>query len=286
MTIAITEARVRSILTRTSGFLRGVCSHSLQPYRGCSYGRSLCGVGCYAQHNRFLTRGAAWGRFLEARVNAAEAYRTQYERERRWARRAGGAFAVFMSSSTDPFVPHERRFRVTQRVLEAMGDRPPDRLIVQTHSHGVIAAQGQLRALAGRCDLRVHISIESDRESLPGLPRPASAVAQRFHAARSLARAGLRVVITVAPLLPIEDPEGFFARIADCADAVVIDHYVGGDGSKGGARTARTPLPRAMAAVEPDSTSLGYRERMLEVARRALPGRVGVGAEGFAGIYS
>ena len=39
----ITTARVKSVLTRTSGYLKTVCSHSLQPYRGCSFGRSLCG---------------------------------------------------------------------------------------------------------------------------------------------------------------------------------------------------------------------------------------------------
>ena len=70
----VTSVSVRGILTRSSGFLRTVCSHSLQPYRGCSYGRALCGVGCYAQHNRWLARGEAWGSFLEARVNAAESY--------------------------------------------------------------------------------------------------------------------------------------------------------------------------------------------------------------------
>jgi len=65
------EATVRSILTRTTGYLRTVTSHSLQPYRGCSYGNALCGVGCYVRHNGWVTRGEAWGSFLEARTNAA-----------------------------------------------------------------------------------------------------------------------------------------------------------------------------------------------------------------------
>lgn len=40
------STRVKNILTRTSGFLKTVTSHSAQPYRGCTLGRSLCGVGC------------------------------------------------------------------------------------------------------------------------------------------------------------------------------------------------------------------------------------------------
>jgi len=91
---------------------------------------------------------------------------------------------------------------------------------------------------------------------------------------------------TVAPLLPIADPERFFARIAQVADAVVIDHFIGGDGTPGGTRTRRTGLPAAMEAALPGSSELAYRERIAAIARRHLPGRVGVGCPGFAGIYS
>ena len=90
-------------------------------------------------------------------------------------------------------------------------------------------------------------------------------------------------MITVAPLLPIADPQSFFARISRCADAVVIDHYIGGDGTSDGARTARTPLPEAMAAVDPASLDLAYRDAMVAAAIERMPGRVGVGIDGFAG---
>jgi DNA repair photolyase len=281
--VALTEARVRSVLTRTTGYLRSVCSHSLQPYRGCSFGASLCGVGCYVQHNGFLTRGAAWGRFLEVRTNAAQVYRSQLAREQRWARRARGSFAIFMSSSTDPFVPQERRLGVSREVLEAMCERPPDALVLQTHTHRVTDYLDLYHQLQRVCALRVHVSIESDRDRLPGLPPPASSVARRFEAARRLRRAGLPVVVTVSPLLPIREPREFFRRVADCADAVVVDHFVGGDGSPGGERTRRTALPAAMAAVDPASTGPDYRDRMVALAREIMPGRVGVSIDGFAG---
>ncbi len=283
MALEVTSATVRSILTRSSGYLKTVCSHSLQPYRGCSFGRCLCGVGCYVRHNPFVTRGAAWGSFLEVRENAAEAYLAGCDRERRWARARRGEFSVFMSSATDPFVPHEKRLGITRSVLMAMVDRPPDALIVQTHSHAVVDRVAELAALAPRCRLRVHISVESDRDRLPGLPPPASSVARRLDAAGRLRDAGLRVVVTVAPLLPIADPDDFFTRIAECADAVVIDHFVGGDGSPDGARTRRTALPAAMAAVDPASLRLDYRDEIVARALAIMPARVGVGMDGFAG---
>jgi len=283
MAIQISEIRIQNILTRTTGYLEGISSHSLQPYRGCSYGRALCGVGCYVRHNRLLTRGAAWGSFLEARINAAQVYRASFAREQRFARRRGGRFSIFLSSATDPFVPQERRLGITAGVLEAMLEQPPDELIVQTHSHRVLDALATLVRLAERCALRVHLSIESDRDRLPGLPAPASPVARRLDAAARLSCAGLHTVVTVAPLLPIAAPRAFFARVAEVADAVVLDHFIGGDGSPGGARTLRTGLPDAMRRVAPESLALAYRDQMAALAREVMPGRVGVGRDGFAG---
>lgn len=299
--LQVTVVDVGSILTRTGGFLATVCSHTLQPYRGCALGRSLCGVGCYVRHNPWVTRGREWGAFVESRQNADEAYRRQYASERAWARRGPLArFGVFLSSSTEPFQPLEfapeaRGGGATRRVLRAMRDLPPDELIVQTHTHRVIDAADALLDAATAITAaggmtRVHLSIESDRDRLPGLPPAASPVARRVAAAAALRRAGLTVVITVAPLLPMDDAEGFFAhlRAERAAHAVVIDHYLaGGDGSPrgDGARTSRTALPAAMAAVNPASTTVAYRDAIATVARRHFPGRVGIGAGGFAGRY-
>lgn len=283
--LALSTGPIRRPLTRTTGYLRGVTSHSLQPYRGCPLGRSLCGVACYVQHSRWITRGEPWGSFLEARPDVAAAYLEQVERERRWARRARGALSVFLSSASEPFPPQERRLGVTRRLLEAMIDAPPDRLVVQTHTAGVLDVLDTLVALARRCAVRLHVSIETDRERLPGLPPPGVSVARRFEVARAARAAGLETVVTVSPLLPIAEPDRFFARIAAVADAVVVDHFVGGDGSIGGARTLRTALPAAMAAIDPASTMLAYRDRMVAIACRYLPGRVGVSADGFAGRW-
>ncbi len=277
--------RIRNILTRTSGYLKTVTSHSVQPYRGCALGRSLCGVGCYVQHNHYLTQGRRWGTFLEVRENAASSYRQNYSRERDWGRRTRGELSLFLSSSTEPFLPQEFRYRVTRSLLETMLELPPDLLILQTHCHRVTEYLDLYLPLADRCRLRLHISIETDRDRLPGLPPHASSVAARFAAARDLKVAGLDTVITVSPLLPIDDPEAFFARAAECADAVVIDHFIGGDGSPDGGRTRRTPLPEAIAAVEERALELDYRDAMVAVAKRYLPGRVGVHIDGFAGRY-
>lgn len=284
--VQITETTVKNILTRTTGYLRTVTSHSLQPYRGCTFGNALCGVGCYVRHNGHILRGRTWGGFLEVRTNAAESYRQNYERECRWARQRDGRFSIFCSSSTDPFVPHESKYGITRSILQAMCEAPPDELVLQTHTHLARRSLPLFRALAALCDLRVHVSIETDRERIPGLPRHASPVAQRLELCAALKRAGLRTVVTVSPLLPIADPRTFLTRISEVADAVVVDHYIEGDGSPDGSRTARTSLPAVMQSLDATSTSLEYRDRIVEIAREILPGRVGVGSDGFSGRYA
>jgi len=280
--MTITESKISKILTRASGYLKPVASHSLQPYRGCALGSSLCGVGCYVQHNHYLTRGEQWGSFVEARTNAAEAYREEYESEKRWTHRRGEPFGIFMSSSTEPFQPLEKKMGITRAVLEAMVELPPDFLIVQTHSHHVVDYLDLYPTLKERLDLRFNISIECDRDELPGLRRAASPVSRRIEAARKLREAGLYVMAAVSPLLPIADPHRFFANLAEAVNSVVIDHYVGGDGSAGGSRTNRTRLPQVMAAVEPGCVDLAYRDAMVKVAQIYFPGKVGTGYDGFA----
>lgn len=285
MPITITSTTVKNILTRTSGYLRTVASHSLQPYRGCSFGNAACGVGCYVQHSQHLVQGRAWGSFLEVRTNAAESYLENVTTERRWAHRRRVPFTIFCSSATDPFVPQEARFRVTESVLQAMLREPPDELILQTHSHAVAKYCDLLREVNQRCRLRIHVSIETDLDPFPGLPPHASPVERRFEACSLLRASGRQTVVTVSPLLPIANSERFFARVAEVAEAVVIDHFIQGDGSADGSRTLRTPLPAAMHAVDPKSLTLEYRDRIVEIAQRHLPGKVGVNIDGFAGRY-
>ncbi len=274
----------RSILTRSSGYLASVCSHSLNPYRGCSYGKSLCGVACYARF-QFQAQGKGpWGGFLGVKQRAAELYLKSAPRERRWARARKG-FSVFMASSTDPFVPQERSYRITRELLRAMLQEPPDELIVQTHSPLVLDEIDNLKELSDRCQLRVHLSIEGDRERLPGLPPPAFSLRRRMDAARQLKKAGIRVVATLAPLHPLANPSAFFQELGDCVDAVVIDHFIEGDGSKGGARTQRTALPAALEQAHPGSSSLDYRDQVVGWALQHFPGAIGVGCDGFGGRY-
>ena len=281
----ITEVQCQSILTRVGGYLKPVCSHSLNPYVGCGFGRSACGVGCYVRHNAWLTKGRDWGSFVEVKTNAPEIYLKTCKTEQRWVHRRNQPFAIFFSSSTEPWQPVERQYRVTHRLLEAMRIHPPDELILQTHATAMQEDLSLVAALSRQCRLRVHVSIEGDIERLPGLPPPPATVQKRIELLRQLSEAGIFAVACLSPLYPMHNPAAFFEQLAQAgASAVVIDHFIGGDGTAEGLRTWKTDLPRSMAAVDAASTCLEYRDRIAAIARNYLP--VGLSAAGFAGHYS
>ncbi|NIQ03678.1 MAG: hypothetical protein GWM98_27800 [Nitrospinaceae bacterium] len=280
-----TEIQCASILTRAGGYLKSVCSHSLNPYIGCGFGKTACGVGCYVRFNPWLTGGREWGEFVDVKINAPEIYLKTAAREKRWANRRGQPFAVFLSSSTEPWQPLEKRYRLTRRLLEAMLVRLPDELIVQTHSPRMKEDLPLIARLSQQCRLRVHVSLEGDRDRLPGLPPPPASVAERIHLLRETAEAGVTTVACLAPLYPLKNPPAFFDELARAGvHAVVIDHFIQGDGTAEGTRTLKTELPLSMERVDSESIRLEYRDRIAAIARRYLP--VGLSASGFAGHYS
>ena len=275
----------KTLLTRASGYLKGVSSHSLNPYSGCGYGLSSCGEGCYVRFNHWLTRGREWGKFVDVKINANELYLQSVAREKNWAHKRSIPFAIFMSSATDPWQPAEKKYRVTRAVLQAMTICPPDALILQTHSTGILDDQEILLKLAQLCSLRIHLSIEGDRNRLPGLPPPAYSIEKRISALQQLSARGLKTVACLSPLYPLENPHQFFDRLKSAgAAAVIIDHFIEGDGTAEGSRTLKTRLPSAMKQVREDSIHLPYRNQIVNIARNYLP--VGVSAQGFAGHYS
>jgi DNA repair photolyase len=262
-----------------------VCSHSINPYIGCGFGNSACGVGCYVQHNTWLTKGRDWGRFVEVKTNAPEVYLQTHEAEQRWAHRRDQPFTLFFSSSTEPWQAVEKQYRITRQLLEAMRTHPPDELILQTHATAMLDDLELVAVLSQQCRLRVHVSIEGDVERLPGLPPAPATVARRIELLHQLSSAGVFAVACLSPLYPMEHPEAFFEQLAGAgASAVVIDHFIEGDGTAEGSRTLKTDLPRSMEAVDPASTRLAYRDRIAAIARDYLP--VGISAAGFAGHYS
>ena len=97
--------------------------------------RDRCvGTYCYAQHNHWITKGRAW-KLYGAKRDIREAYRRDYDRIKRPKRGEPKPLKIYMSSSTDPYLPQEKRLRLTWSILDEMDARPPDVLGHTKPSH-------------------------------------------------------------------------------------------------------------------------------------------------------
>lgn len=275
----------KTILTETSGFLGDGYTHSLNAYLGCAFHGALCGVFCYAQHNLWVTKGRPWGLY-GAKRDVRAAYRRQYDRLKRPSAGAPKPLRIFMSSSTDPYLPQERQLRLTQAVLQEMLDRPPDALVIQSHATLAARDLDLIAELARRCELWLSLTVETDRERLPGFPAHASSPARRVATLLAFRRCGVPTQATVSPLLPLADPEAFAHALDEACDRVILDHYLIGDGSPHALRTKRTNFPQMLEAA--GFSAWNRIEKLWEVKEvfdRVLgPERVLVSREGFNAV--
>lgn len=283
----VTEISCRGLVNRTGGFLAGF-THTINPYRGCSLGGTLCGLPDYAPAiMEAWGEKRRWGSYLHAKVNAPDAYERDHDRIRAGDR---PDLRIYMSSVTDPYVPQERSFRITRGILERMRGRPPDLLALQTHTPNPLWDADLLVDLSRRFPLSLQITVETDLESL-GDPFPphAYSIERRLEALERLTARGLETVGVVAPLWPIRDIEGFARRLEAACRFVVVDHFLVGDGSKDGVRTRHRVAARGATfpqmlerAGYGEWTSLESLERVAGIFRAVLgEDRVGISREGF-----
>ncbi|QEG35845.1 radical SAM family protein [Bythopirellula goksoeyrii] len=274
----------RSILTRTSGFLGEGYTHSLNAYAGCGFSGSLCGSYCYAQHNHWITQGRSWG-FYGIKQDIRTAYRRDYDRIKRPQRSQPKSLMIYMSSSTDPYCPQEQRAQVTRALLEEMVIRPPDAIVIQTHGTLITRDIDLIAELAKQSKLWVSLTVETDREQIPGFPAQASSPAKRMEVLAKFRSQGVPTQATVSPLCPIENIQRFAESLERVCDRVILDHYLLGDGSHG-LRTRRTSFPQLLAEASfGEWNTMEKFESVLSQFRLVLgEERVLVSAKGFNSI--
>jgi DNA repair photolyase len=276
----------KSILSPTRGFLGSGYTHTLNPYSGCAFAGTVCGLFCYAQHDGNITWGRPW-RLYGAKKNASSAYRADYDRLKRPRRTEPRPLKIYMSSVTDPYVPQEKSQEITRSVLLAMLERPPDVLVIQTHATLVERDIDIIEQLSRCCRLWVSITVETDMDELPVGFRPhASLPSRRIETLERFRRRGIPTQATVSPLLPLIDPTDFAHLLDIACDRVILDHYLIGDGSKNGFRTKRTGFVEMLeAAGYAEWTRLEKLWEVRDVMIRVLGNdRVLVSCEGFNAV--
>ena len=173
---------------------------ALSPYRGCGHGCRYCYVRDYPNA---LHAPQAWGTWVAPKINAPELLWSN--RHRLHGQR------VFMASATDPYQPLERDYRLSRRCLEVLLLLPTTEVIVHTRSPLVLQDLDLLKAFGPR--LSVGLSIPTDDDTVRQVVEPhAPAIPSRWAAVERLARAGIPVTVSVAPLLAVHDARAFAQR--------------------------------------------------------------------------
>ncbi|WEG10887.1 radical SAM protein [Pullulanibacillus sp. KACC 23026] len=239
MVPTFSEKEVKSVLTRTRGYLNGY-SHSLNPYKGCVYGCSYCYVRRLPVS---LFHEGEWGTWVEAKTNAKEVLSKEIKREKK-----KGPVTIFMSSSTDPYQPLEHKLGITHKLLEVLTepDCKPDFLFVQTRSPLVIRDIALFKALKDR--VMISITIETDQDEVRKRFAPASPpIPARLKALKTLSDEGIPNQAAVAPLLP--STTDFPAVLQEVTKRICLDDFFQGDGA-GGKRTNALNIPALFKAEE------------------------------------
>lgn len=174
---------------------------SVNPYRGCFHACAYCYARPSHQYWGFGA-GSDFDRKLIAKVNAPELLAEAFDAPS-WE----GEWIVF-SGNTDCYQPLEARYRLTRRLLEVcLRYRQPVGLI--TKSSLVRRDIDLLAELAKKARLKVTISAAMpDDETGRALEPGASPISRRFETMAELAKAGIEVGVSLAPVIPgVNDAE-------------------------------------------------------------------------------
>jgi len=200
-----------------------------------------------------------WSQWLAPKLNAPELLA-------RAARRGALQHArIFLSSSTDPYTPEERRRGITRRCLEVMREHPPEALVVQTRSPLVLRDAALLAQIE---NAGVSFSVTTDCERVRRLLEPDSPrITRRIETLARLRGAGVRTQAAVAPLLPCE-PRRLAGLLDPVVERIVVDDFFRGDGA-GGRRSAGA-LALLREAGFADWAQPGYAAEAVAVFRGLL----------------
>ena len=196
----VTEESARTILTRNQSpdipF-----NVSLNPYRGCEHG---C-IYCFARPSHSylgLSPGLDFESKLFAKVNAPELLRAEL------AKPGYVPESIALGVNTDAYQPCERDYQLTRRVLQVLAEcNHPVGLITKSslieRDIDILAPMAERRLAAASVTLTT-----LDGKIARTLEPRAAAPARRLRTIETLAKAGIPVGVSIAPIIPfVTEPD-------------------------------------------------------------------------------
>jgi DNA repair photolyase len=187
----------------------------INPYIGCTIGCLYCNAQFRAEEVRRLDGrgGRDWGRWLDIKTNGPSVLRDE-------VRENSPGSVCFSPVITDPYLPIERKYRITRQCLEILAEAEFSALIL-TRSEHVLEDIPVLRRLP---KVAVGVSVPTDNDStLKQIEPRAPRFHKRLQILRELGDAGITTFAVVQPACP-DDLTGFVDQIAPLISGVYIDH--------------------------------------------------------------
>jgi DNA repair photolyase len=186
---------------------------TVNPYRGCAIGCRYC-YAAYTHEYLGHEAAASFHSTIYAKTFAKD------ETLRALAASARRGERVALGTATDPYQPGESELRVTRRFLECAAQVRGLKLGITTKGASVLRDLDLLARIHERGRLSVQVSLNSlDAELLRRIEPWAPPPDVRIEVLRRLAEAGLRVGLSLSPILPgiTDQEEGLDALIARAA---------------------------------------------------------------------
>ena len=210
------ELRARSLVNRCDS-PRVPFEWTVNPYRGCAMGCRYC----YAAYTHEYLGHEAAGSFHS--IIYAKSFAPE-ETLRALAASARRGERIALGTATDPYQPGESELRVTRRFLECAVQVRGLRLGITTKGAIILRDLDLLTRIHRRARLSVQVSLNSlDAELLRRIEPWAPPPDVRIEVLRRLAEAGLRVGLSLSPILPgITDQEEKLDALIGRAAAVGV----------------------------------------------------------------
>jgi DNA repair photolyase len=215
MGVTYREEPCRTALNRVTGM---GFHWSLNPYMGCAHRCAFCYVRGF-ERRADRPSDERYGTNVRVKVNVVEVLRAELAR-RGWRREM-----VAIGAATDPYQPAEGRYRLTRGCIRVLGAaRTPFSII--TRGPLIVRDVDVLVEAARRAEVMVSVSIATLDERVgawlePGVAPPR----QRLRAIRTLADAGIRAGVALAPVLPgLTDAPRDMAAVLDAAREAGATH--------------------------------------------------------------
>ena len=195
----------RSKLLQDTGF--GAYDLCINPYVGCQFGCKYCYVRFFVKDEH-----EEWGNFVRTRDFLPEKLPKELQRVH--------GQRLVMGTMTDPYQPAEKEYRLTRTTLQILEQGisegiKPKSIGIFTRSPLVL----QDIDLLVKLDARVHVTMTPfDREILEKLEPIAIRTESRFELVSKLTQAGVRVHVSISPVLPIWSDhyvDEFVSRLVD-----------------------------------------------------------------------